>query len=171
VKTHALIVNVAELLRRPSHRLPVHLELSVRELGVTDIRLDPDETVSVDVVFESLTSGIIGTGTVSTPWVGECRRCLTRVAGTAVGHLRELFEVHPTDEDVFPIVGEQVDLEPLVLEAVLLDLPIAPLCKPDCLGLCVVCGVDRNQGDCGHTDRPVDPRWAALESLRDQLDR
>ena len=56
--------------------------------------------------------------------------------------------------------------EPLVRDAVLLDLPLAPLCSEECLGLCPQCGANWNEGSCGCP--PVtDARWAALDRLRD----
>jgi uncharacterized protein len=58
-----------------------------------------------------------------------------------------------------------------VREAVLLDLPLAPLCRPDCAGLCPECGADLNAGDCGHRPNATDPRWTALDDLRERLDR
>ena len=79
--------------------------------------------------------------------------------------MRELFEARPTDELSYPIVGDQIDLEPLVREAVGLELPMAPLCRPDCQGLCPTCGTDRNEVDCGHDGEVFDDRWANLRSL------
>jgi uncharacterized protein len=58
----------------------------------------------------------------------------------------------------------EMDLETPVREAIQLAAPIVPLCRPDCLGLCPVCGTDRNLGPHGHADDSVDPR---LEGLRD----
>ena len=50
-------------------------------------------------------------------------------------------------------------------EHVLLELPLVPLCAPDCQGLCATCGADLNQGPCGCDRTTVDPRWAALEGF------
>jgi uncharacterized protein len=52
---------------------------------------------------------------------------------------------------------------------VIVELPMAPVCRGDCRGLCPVCGADRNDTDCGHGDTPADPRWAALDALRERL--
>ena len=62
--------------------------------------------------------------------------------------------------------GLEIDLEPVAREAVLLELPLAPLCREDCEGLCDQCGADRNE-DPGHAhEAPGDARWSALDSLR-----
>jgi uncharacterized protein len=71
----------------------------------------------------------------------------------------------PEDDDMYPIVDDRVDLGPLVRDAIVLELPMAPLCRDDCAGLCPVCGANRNEGDCGCV-APRDPRWANLDVLR-----
>jgi len=70
-----------------------------------------------------------------------------------------------SDEELYPIVDETIDLGPLARDAVVLELPMAPLCREDCAGLCVQCGANRNEGDCGCV-APRDPRWANLDVLR-----
>ena len=59
-----------------------------------------------------------------------------------------------------------LDPEPLVRDAIALELPFAPLCSPTCRGLCPRCGGDRNLGECSCTEA-IDPRWAALERFRE----
>lgn len=123
--------------------------------------------VTADVVLQPAGGNAIEVvGTVRAPWVGECRRCL----GTVVGELEavvdhELFVEDP-DELSYLLSDDEIDLEPLARDAVLLELPLAPLCREDCLGLCATCGADLNEGECGCRP-PRDPRWAALDQLRD----
>jgi uncharacterized protein len=62
-------------------------------------------------------------------------------------------------------VDEAIDLGPLVHEAILGELPMAPLCRDDCQGLCASCGVNRNEEQCSCV-APLDPRWASLDVLR-----
>jgi uncharacterized protein len=64
----------------------------------------------------------------------------------------------------YPLSADWLDLEPLAHDACILELPLAPLCRNDCLGLCPECGVNRNNETCTCTAR-TDPRWAALDSL------
>jgi uncharacterized protein len=69
------------------------------------------------------------------------------------------------DEEVFD--GETIDLAPIVREQLLLGLPATePLCKETCKGLCPTCGQDLNEKDCGHSQKQLDPRWAALKDLK-----
>lgn len=70
------------------------------------------------------------------------------------------------DMDVYSYVGEEVDLEPLLREQIILAVPFAPLCSEDCKGLCPVCGIDLNTGNCTCDRTPIDPRWAALKNLK-----
>ena len=75
-------------------------------------------------------------------------------------------EVDEDDLDVYSYQGEEVDLEPLLREQVILAVPFAPLCAEDCKGLCPVCGIDLNTGNCTCDRTPVDPRWSALRNLK-----
>lgn len=136
--------------------------MQVTESGVPD-----DARVDLDLVLEAVEGGIVASGTVHAPWVGECRRCLTQVSGDVVASVEELYVREPEEGEAYPIEGDHIDLEPLAREAIVLGLPLAPLCRPDCQGLCPVCGADRNAGDCGCDLGGGDPRWAALDALRD----
>jgi uncharacterized protein len=168
---HRFVVNVAELLRRPATRKDVEVEATVHGITVVDSRVPDGSTATGTFVLESLSDGIVVTGTVSAPWTGPCRRCLVAVEGVLRSPVDELFQAEPNTEDAFELHGDQLDLEPVVREALLLELPLAPLCRPDCAGLCPVCGANRNDRDCGHTEAPIDHRWSALEGLREQLTR
>jgi uncharacterized protein len=74
-----------------------------------------------------------------------------------------------TAEDAFPIIGEQIDLTQMVRESIILELPLAPLCRADCAGICPVCGANRNDQPCSCEVSVTDERWSALDALREQL--
>jgi uncharacterized protein len=133
---------------------------------VTGTALAPGAQAEVDLLIEAVADGVLATGTVTAPWVGECRRCLGPVRGAALVEFRELFEGHPTEGETWPLRHDHVDLEPFVREALVLELPLAPLCGEGCQGLCPICGADRNEGPCGCATDDRDPRWAALDALR-----
>jgi len=168
----ALVVPVAELCRHPASRRRVTTVAAVAEtVRVGDARLEAGTPVEVDVELESLSDGIVVTGVLRSAWRGECRRCLGPAEGPLEVDVRELYRRHPKpDDDAYEFDGEVLDLRPLVQEALALDLPLAPLCRPDCAGLCPQCGANRNETDCGHRPDTTDPRWAALDALRDQLE-
>jgi len=140
---------------------------------VTGSAVPAGADVSLDVMVELVDGGVLVSGTVEAPWSGECRRCLTSVEGRLEIRVRELYEPRgdhgstgEEDEDTYPLVGDQLDLTPLARDAVLLELPQAPLCRDDCAGLCPTCGADRNAGPCGCPSGPADPRWSDLDALR-----
>jgi uncharacterized protein len=166
-----LVVNVAELRRHPASRQELRTEVPSEGLSVVDSAVPAGAPIEIDVALESLSDGIVVTGRVSAPWAGACRRCLGAAGGRLDVLVRELYQPKPTSDEAFPIEGDQLDLEPLVREALLLELPLAPLCRADCAGLCPECGADRNEINCGHHAEFRDPRWDALDELRSRLDR
>ena len=171
------VVHVARLRRGPATTLHETRRGEVVLAGpLEEEGIDPGRSVvpagaeaEVDVTLVPFEGGIDVEGTVTAPWVGTCRRCAEAVSGTLhlVVHERyaEGSTAGPSDEDLYPISDETVDLGPLVRDALVLELPMAPLCRPDCAGLCPACGADRNVGDCGCVV-PRDPRWANLDVLR-----
>jgi uncharacterized protein len=159
-------ISVADLLARPGLRHQVVVEEELADLALSSSAVVPDEPVRAELVLESTGSAVVATGTVRAPWIGECRRCLREVRGEAVTEVREVFERHPIDGETYPLHGDQVDIEPLVRDAVLLALPIAPLCDEACSGpepetYQVSTGMAADQ-----PSPPADPRWAALDQLR-----
>ena len=161
---HDLRINALELLRDPGATKHIETMVPPADIDVDDGRVAGDIAIAVDAT--SSVDGVIVHGTVSTPWRGQCRRCLIDVAGTAVSTVDELFQQHPHHQDAVEIVGDQIDLAPIVREYVLLDLPEAPLCKDDCAGICPTCGIDRNVETCECDTASSDPRWSALEGFR-----
>jgi uncharacterized protein len=160
------VVQITDLRRAIGSRRDYEVEGPLGDLELSGAQPPPGAHAVAKVKLESMAGdAVLATGTVTAPWVGECRRCLGEARGTVEAEVRELFEERADDEDIYPLRGDQIDLEPLVRDAVLLELPLAPLCAEDCAGLCPSCGVAADQGcDCVQDDR--DPRWAALEQLR-----
>ena len=166
------LVPVARLVRDEPAELAVSFDAPFDEAhefaprGPAESDVDADAAVHVDLRVESYAGGLRARGTVRAPWHGVCRRCSTVVAGELVIAVAERFVRDPTpDDDAYAFDGEVVDLAPLVHDAVLLELPIAPLCAEDCAGLCPTCGVDRNEQSCECREER-DPRWSTLDALR-----
>ena len=163
---HPLRVNAAELLRRPGSEKDVELRATVAEIGLVDERFWDADPVSIELRLESLTDGIVVNGQVSAIWHGVCRRCALPAEGELHSDVHELYQYVVTDPEAFELVGDVLDLEPMVREVLVLDAPASPLCRPDCAGLCPVCGIDRNTDTCSCQEAPVDSRWGALDALR-----
>ena len=167
------VVPVATLLRHAGSQAEVSFAapfdptgvLAASSLGGSEVL--PGADVEVRLVLTSFLGGIMATGTVVAPWRATCRRCATELGGALEVDVAERFSpgAGPDDDEAYPIVDDEIDLGDLVRDAVVLDLPLAPLCREDCKGLCGVCGTDRNEAACGcEPDR--DPRWATLDALR-----
>lgn len=142
-------VNVGQVRRTPGTRLHEDRSGPIEGLETTEARVPAgaDVTVSADIEFSSGTSVMVH-ATVTAPWEGDCRRCLELATGTVAADVRELFEENHDPESSYRLHGDQLDLEPLARDAVLLELPVAPLCAADCRGLCATCGANLNNGAC-----------------------
>jgi uncharacterized protein len=163
------LVPITALRRTIGSQRREHREGRIGELSVAGSVVPDDADVVVDVVLGSISGGVEVAGTVSAPWRSECRRCLRDVDGRITATVRELYRPGGDgvpDEDTYELGTDYLDLQPLVRDALLLELPLAPLCQPDCAGLCPVCGADRNVTECDCRTDTIDPRWAALEVLQ-----
>jgi len=158
------VVGVAALRKHPGTWRQMQVVGPIAELEVSNSRVQPGADVEVDVVLESTLGGVVVTGTVSALWEGECRRCLEPATGRLVARVREVYSDDPDPELGYAMTADWLDLEPLAHDACILELPLAPLCGPDCLGLCPECGANRNYETCTCTEK-TDPRWAALAGL------
>jgi uncharacterized protein len=160
------VVDVADLVHRPGARRTDRLSGPTAGMHVAETLVAPGSTLSVEVRFEPVGAGILATGTASVDWTSECRRCAVPVSGTVHAAFQEAFEEGADPEaDVYPMRQDQVDVELVSREAILLDLPLAPLCRVDCAGLCITCGADLNDQACSCGSSTSDPRWAALDAL------
>jgi uncharacterized protein len=161
------VVNISDLVDKPGARRRERVEGRLAEpVTVVDSTLRNEVPVVVDALLEWVSDGLLATGTVEGAWEGPCRRCLTPVRGRLRTDVQELFESSPRDGESYRLGHDRVDLEPLARESLVLDLPLAPLCREDCRGLCPTCGADLNQGDCDCLPAEPDARWAALDVLR-----
>ncbi len=148
-------------------------------LGVETIGVPEGSPVVLDVRLESVTEGVYVSGTAHAELVGECSRCLDELTDEVVVDIGELFAYpasvtdETTDADELPrVLDDYVDVEQTVRDALVLDLPLAPLCRPDCPGLCPECGERRADLPPDHGHETLDPRWAALRersSLNDAV--
>ena len=128
--------------------------------------------VALDLRFEAVSEGVLVTGSAVAPVTGECARCLDPLTSTIEVSFQELYRYLPDpgeDEDDGEerfLDGDSLDLEPAFRDAVVLALPLSPLCRDDCPGLCAECGAllaEAGPGH-GHGDK-VDPRWGLLAKL------
>jgi uncharacterized protein len=179
----SIMVGVTRVLRRAGVQHPFQRTLHVDELRVGEAVIPEGRPIEADLVLEATGESIVVTGSLSTTASCTCRRCLEPFEAPVVAEVQEIYEPRPTEGETYQLEGEEIDLEPLVRDALLLDLPLAPLCRPDCAGPDgggLTAGDDTAEptsseeaadGGADEAERPgpVDPRWAALSQLR--LDR
>jgi uncharacterized protein len=169
------VFDTRELGRRPGTRREYRRQaLAPAGLSLDLIGVPVGSPLALDVQLQSVTEGVLVTGSVITAMHGECGRCLDPVDSELRVELLELF-AHPdstTDEtteqdEVRRLEHDLLDLEPVVRDAVVTALPWTPLCRPDCAGLCPTCGqrLDDLPDAAAHTHDEIDPRWAALAGL------
>jgi uncharacterized protein len=159
-------IPVTSLLRRPGASRTAQVEGTLADIRGPGAEVGDEQPIAVDLTLERVSEGIVVRGSVTTRWDAACSRCLVPVGDDLVVHVGELYERHPLEGETYPLSEDDVvDLEPLIRDALLLELPAVPLCRPDCRGLCPSCGVDHNQAGCDCSHAEPDPRWDALRSL------
>jgi uncharacterized protein len=159
-----LQVSVIEDLRRPGTRRPVQRHAVVDGLAITSAAVPEGREVDLDLVVEAIGDDLVVTGSITFPWVGECRRCLAEVTSSSSVRLREVFERRPVEGETYQLGDGVVDLEAMVRETVLLALPLAPLCADDCAGPAPE-RFPATVADDEPDPAARDPRWAALDEL------
>ncbi len=164
------VVNVAPIRGHSGSRLEFAISGCLDGLAVSGSSISEQGAISFAGAVEGIEGrSVVVSGLVRAHWVGPCRRCLCDASGEIAETLTEVFQSHAVEGETYPLSGDTVDLEPMVREALVLALPEAPLCAVDCAGLCVQCGTNLNTDTCGCTAEAGDPRWAALEELKDSL--
>ena len=171
--------------------VPAPADLRLELVGVPE-----GAAAELDLRFEAVAEGVLVTGSVTAPLAGECARCLGPVASSVTASFTELYLYPPArphgtgqtrdgrhhhdrhdrseeqdeqEDDERYLDGDLLDLEPAFRDAVVLALPMSPLCQQDCPGLCVECGAPLADAGPGHRhEEPQDPRWAGLKQFDDR---
>ncbi len=166
-----LVLDTRELGRRPGSMRALHRVVAAPAgLELIDIMGIPaGADLELDLRLESVMEGVLVSGTATAPVQGTCGRCLEPVAETLTVRVQELFAYVPDPDDdaddTSLMEGTLLDLEAVLRDAVVLALPMTPLCDELCAGLCADCGDRLDDLPADHAHAPADPRWAALMSL------
>ena len=190
----AFLLNTHELPRRAGEMKEYQLDIDAPfRVGVPLIGIPEGDLIEIDVRCESVTEGILVTADIYGVAFGECIRCLDPIELDVDRKIQELYRYEPTDdrgrkshgkkahgkksqgkevdlvdldeEEVLYVEGEQVNLELPILDAIILSLPVNPLCDEDCLGLCPDCGEKWENLPEDHQHEVIDARWAGLSGL------
>ena len=136
--------------------------------------------IELDLRLESVMEGVLVTGTAHAGVQGECVRCLEPIERELDADFQELYSYPDAgehyggqaaegdegdEEETLFVEDDLFDLEPVLRDAVVLALPMQPVCRDDCPGLCATCGV-RLTDDPDHHHEATDIRWAALQDFQ-----
>jgi uncharacterized protein len=137
------------------------------------VRVPEGGDLHLDVQLEDVSDGVLVTGVVTAPLVGECARCLDEFTSAAQVRLCELFATDPgeSEDDGYLLDGDLLDLEPALRDVLVLDLPLSPLCREDCQGLCSRCGIKLADAEPDHAHPDDGGVWAVLKDLFGPEDR
>ena len=187
IKESPFLFNCTDLPRRAGEMREYELNIdSHEELGIPLFGVPADERIEIDLRIESVAEGVLASATVRALAVGECTRCLDRIELEVEESFHELYiyeadprskrrgkgekEVIVEDEDEIHFMqGDCIDLEGPIRDALILNLPVNPLCDEECLGLCPGCGVKWESLPEDHGHDQVDIRWVGLEKLAGEL--
>ena len=178
--------NTHELPRRAGEMKEYQLDLAILEpVGVALVAVPAGDVIEVDMRLASVTEGILLSADIFAIAKGECIRCLDPVEIEVDRKIQELYRYEPTndkggkrskksaeveDEDLESdeelwLDGSVLNLETPIRDAIVLDLPVNPLCSEECQGLCPDCGEKWEKLPADHAHEAVDARWAGLKGL------
>lgn len=177
------ILNTHDLPRRAGEMKEYQLDIPAHvRIGVPLIAVPEGDLVELDLRLEAVTQGVLASADIYAIAHGECIRCLDPVEVVIDRKIQELYRYEPTnekgrkkrrdDEDVdlegeeeLQMEGDLMDLEIPVIDAIILTLPVNPLCSDECLGLCPDCGEKWENLPEGHAHEVIDARWSGLDGL------
>ena len=159
-------ISVRDLMHKPGQMREYKLDIVTPEdMGEGIAKVAKGVELDLDVRLESVHEGILATGDVFVDAEAQCSRCLDPLTVPIEVDFQELFAYSLTNEDDSVVEDEQIDLDQVIRDAVVLNLPFHPLCSEDCLGLCAECGVKMADNPHHVHEAPIDSRWSALESF------
>ncbi len=181
---NAFLFSCHDLPRRAGEMREYELTISDHgSMGIPFFGIPAGEDIEIDLRIAAVSEGVLASAAVRALAVGECTRCLDRIELELEEEFHELYiyESDPRsknrnqkrdeivvddEEEIVTMQGDFIDLVGPVRDALLLNLPVNPLCSEDCLGLCALCGVKWIDLPEDHGHEQVDIRWAGLEKLK-----
>lgn len=168
-----MIIDLTKLKQKSG----AHEEVSFREDMDQDLLVQMGasflEPVKVDIRLENTGRIITGQGSLTTVVLLNCSRCLKEIQYPVKGELNLAIAGSKTEnhyssdtDDIILLDGDKLDITPYVEERLFWEIPIQPLCREDCKGICPGCGANLNYEKCCCKDDDIDPRWEKLKKLK-----
>ena len=161
-------INVAQIKKRLVGDKPLAFDLESAELEISPEEMGIIGTVKLVGSMSNAGDVLLLQAHMECQVQRTCGRCLQEFVGVTKAEVVEKFYPASADNienDAFVYDSDVIDITEPLREGLLLAEPMQALCKPDCRGLCPVCGADLNDGDCGCDRLTVDPRLAALKQF------
>lgn len=181
------IFNTHDLPHRAGEMREYELDLKVTEpVGVDLLSVKPGEIIELDLRLQSVDEGVLATARVIANAIGECTRCLKPISWPIDENFTELYyyevaanksggkrggksnkedDLDLDEDDLSFMVGDEIDLEPAIRDAIILNLAVNPLCSEDCPGLEEKQGQNWAYLPVVESQSPADQRWAALKDF------
>jgi uncharacterized protein len=164
--SNPLLVSVRDLIGKPGEMREKHLTIAAPTHYGEAVAVVPEgRDLDIDLRLESVHEGIFVSGEVHTTANAECVRCLEPLSVPVDADFQELFAFSGGDGYDYLVVDETIDLDQVVRDQVVLQLPFQPVCSDDCAGLDPETGEKRPEGWEPPEINDIDPRWAELEKL------
>jgi uncharacterized protein len=174
------VISVGDVLKPSGVRQRFVLVGPLRGIALSSTRVPEHLDVEVDVTLERQGTNVIVEGVARTHWAGECRRCLGPTSGDLEVAFHEIYERRPAsgapassgpvEGETFFLEDDELDLRPMLVGAITLELPLAPLCSDDCAGPAPdthpVHTLDEHADEEDTSPARRDPRWAPLDQIR-----
>ena len=176
------VISTHDLGRSPGSMRRIETTIPApADLATAVMQVPSDSELVLDLRLEAVMDGILVTGQTRLQTHADCVRCLREIDEELVVDVSDLYfypgareaaeaEGDEEAEDMRELEGELLDLEPLLRDTIVTAMPFQPLCKPDCAGLCAGCGERLEDLPDDHEHVDIDPRWAALASLAEDVE-
>jgi len=167
-------INLHELPRRAGEMREYNLKFPAPErIGTPLLGIDAGTELAILIKAESVDDGVLISGSVQSSAHGECGRCLEPINEEIEQNFQELFlyesrksDNPEDDEEIFSMEGDEADIETPIRDAVILTMPLNPLCDLECEGLCSECGEKWANLPADHAHDVIDPRWKGLSGWK-----
>ena len=183
------LFNTHDLPHRAGEMREYELDLKITEaLGVDLLSVKPGEIIEVDLRIQAVEEGVLATARVIADATGECTRCLKPIIWPIDESFTELYyyessaskstkkhssrgkskkdeEIDLDEDELSFLDGDDIDLEPAIRDAIILNLAVNPLCSEDCPGLAEKSGENWAYLSASQSQTPTDQRWAALKDF------